>query len=78
MRTLLVLLVLLAGSGEVFAERVYTKDGTPFTGLHRDYHDNGQLAGEATFKDGKPEGLLRSWDDNGQLKFEGTYKGGKP
>ena len=46
-------------------------------GLIKEYHDNGQLKSERTYKDGKLDGLIKEYHDNGQLKSEITYKDGK-
>ena len=43
-------------------------------GLHREWHENGQLRQECTYKDGKKYGLYRAWHENGQLDDERTYK----
>ena len=48
-----------------------TKDG-PF----KTYHDNGQLEGESTYKDGKVDGPYKLYNENGQLEQEGTLKDG--
>lgn len=46
-------------------------------GLYRKWHENGQIAVEENFKNGKQEGLGKSWHENGQVKAEGNYKNGK-
>ena len=45
---------------------------------HKTYYENGQLKGEGSFKNGKPEGLFKTYYDNGQLEGEGSFKNGKP
>ena len=42
-----------------------------------EWHDNGQLACECTYKNGVLEGLYREWHENGQLGCECTYKNGQ-
>ena len=39
---------------------------TPFTGVAVDKYENGQKAGEVTYKDGKHEGLRTQWHENGK------------
>ena len=51
---------------------------TPFTGKTVRKHENGQMAGEATFEDGKPEGKMTAWYENGQMAGEATFKDGQP
>jgi antitoxin component YwqK of YwqJK toxin-antitoxin module len=51
---------------------------TPFSGVAVGWHENGQKASEAQYKDGKPVGTHVRWHENGQKKFEGQYKDGKP
>ena len=46
-------------------------------GLHREWHDNGQLMWEFNYKNDKADGLWRGWYENGQLKNEYNYKDGK-
>ena len=40
--------------------------------LKKFYYDNGKLASEGTFKNGKPDGNWKSYYQNGQLKSEGN------
>jgi Family of unknown function (DUF5758)/MORN repeat variant len=47
------------------------------TGLHRAWHENGQLVEEYTCKDGVFEGLYRRWHEDGKISKEGNYKDGK-
>jgi len=42
-----------------------------------DYHRNGQLEEEGTWKDGKREGSWVDHYENGQLAWKGTYKDGE-
>ena len=82
--------VLLVVLGQAHAEEAYTgelllRDGLfykpfqtePFTGLKRDWYENGQLSQEVTLKDGKPDGLFRIWYVGGTPTYEATYKDGK-
>ncbi len=48
------------------------------TGPCKLWHENGQLAGERVYKDGKLNGLYKRWYANGHLRCECTYKDGKP
>ena len=43
----------------------------------RDYHENGKLKFEGTFKDGKKEGIHRWWYRTGQIEFELSFKNDK-
>ena len=55
------------------------EDGIPKNGrvgLWTSWYGNGQMKGERTFKDGKPDGLRTVWYENGQKKLEGTWKDG--
>jgi antitoxin component YwqK of YwqJK toxin-antitoxin module len=49
---------------------------TPYTGWAKEMYDNGQMAGLAQFKDGKPDGLWYDWYENGRKKGESNYKDG--
>jgi antitoxin component YwqK of YwqJK toxin-antitoxin module len=49
----------------------------PYTGWVKWMYENGQMAGLAQFKDGKPDGLWYDWYENGQKRGEVTYKEGK-
>jgi len=46
-------------------------------GLSREWHGNGQLYTEQTYKDGEWDGLYRHWTYGGQLYLEVTYKNGQ-
>ena len=48
-----------------------------FTGIVKDYYDNGNLENEMAFKDGKKDGSLKGYYPNGNLLIEDTYKEGK-
>jgi antitoxin component YwqK of YwqJK toxin-antitoxin module len=41
------------------------------------WHENGQIGGEGTFKNGKLDGNVAEWFENGQIKAEATFKDGK-
>ena len=43
-------------------------------GLVTEWHENGQRAEEATYKDGKLHGLAIAWHENGQKKAETRFK----
>ena len=45
-------------------------------GLYREWHENGQLYLECTYKKDKLDGLYRSWHETGQLEIECTFKDG--
>jgi len=49
----------------------------PYTGGYVSWYENGQKAGEGTYKEGKKVGLWRTWDEHGQNVIDGNYKGGK-
>jgi hypothetical protein len=42
------------------------ENGTP-VGVHKNWHDNGQLAMEVSFSKGKREGLSKKWNQDGDL-----------
>ena len=46
-------------------------------GIHRRWHENGQLIAEGNNIDGKLDGIIRMWHENGQLIVEGNYINGK-
>jgi len=46
-------------------------------GLFEMWHDNGQLAVNVPYRDGKREGLFQSWYENGQKEEEVKFKDGK-
>jgi hypothetical protein len=48
----------------------------PYTGWVKWMYENGQMAGLAQFKDGKPDGLWYDWYENGRKKGEKKYKDG--
>jgi len=52
--------------------------GTPFTGKHETYHDNGKKHIEAIYKNGKQDGRIIMWDEYGHKVGELTYIDGKP
>ena len=57
---------------------VYLKNSdSPYTGKCFEFHDNGQKAAEANFKDGEYDGLVVTWYENGQKVIEINYKDGK-
>ena len=57
---------------------VYLKGSdTPYTGKVFRFHENGQMARETSWKEGKQDGLGVTWYENGQKKSEGNYKDGK-
>jgi len=46
-------------------------------GPYETYHDNGQLLGRGTIKDGEFDGPFEGYWDNGQLSIKGTWKDGE-
>lgn len=49
-----------------------------YSGVWRQWHQNGQLKMEATYKNGKLDGRRTSWHDNGQKYDEGNYESDRP
>lgn len=47
---------------------------TAYTGILFSLHENGQLASEGTYKDGKVDGVVKGWYENGQLRIEAFHK----
>ncbi|MEZ4922362.1 MAG: hypothetical protein R2780_04255 [Crocinitomicaceae bacterium] len=45
------------------------------TGVWRDYHDNGTLKSEVSYKDGKKDGITKEYDKNGKLVDIATMRG---
>ena len=54
-----------------------TLDGTPVTGLVKEYYGSGALLRETNYKDGKKNGLEKYYDVNGNLMEGRCYKNGK-
>jgi antitoxin component YwqK of YwqJK toxin-antitoxin module len=48
-----------------------------YTGLYKEWYDNGQLEIECAYKNGILNGTYQLWYGNGQLEMECTYKDGK-
>ena len=46
-------------------------------GVIKNYHENGQLSQEGTFKVGVLDGPVKTYYENGQLKSESILKDGK-
>ena len=46
-------------------------------GDYEEYHKNGQLWMEGTYKDGKKEGVWEFYKENGSLSSRVTYKDGE-
>jgi antitoxin component YwqK of YwqJK toxin-antitoxin module len=44
--------------------------------LYKTWHENGRIATETNYKDGKKNGLYRGWHRNGNLATEANYKNG--
>ena len=57
--------------------KVYLYKGEKYTGLAISFHDNGQLAFAASYKDGKLNGWWRKWEENGSLFLETEYLDGE-
>ena len=51
--------------------------GPPSDGPYEIYHDNGQLWGKETYKDGEGHGPRENYDENGQLMSTGIYTNGE-
>jgi len=48
-----------------------------FNGDFRSYYENGQIAAEGNFKDGKPwNGIMKFYREDGTVKLEQNYKEG--
>ena len=53
------------------------KDGTYLNeGHYRQYYDNGKIAIEGQFKDGKKEGIWTQYDEKGEANLEKYYEKG--
>ncbi|MCK0131408.1 toxin-antitoxin system YwqK family antitoxin [Flavobacteriaceae bacterium F08102] len=52
-------------------------ENQPFTGVVTEYYDNGQLAKETSYFQGKKEGSFRKWFDTGIKSYEATYLEGR-
>lgn len=50
---------------------------TPFSGIHRWFHDNGELAGLVSITDGVRDGEFAIWHSDGRKDTEQYYRGGK-
>jgi antitoxin component YwqK of YwqJK toxin-antitoxin module len=61
-----------------YARRL-AEDGTRWIrhGLFVAYHENGSVASEGEYLDGKEDGLWRDYHPNGKLAAEGRYVDGK-
>ena len=46
-------------------------------GILKEYHENGNLAFEAPWKNGMPEGIEKVYYENGNLEFEALWKNNK-
>ena len=57
--------------------KFYNRLPKNYTGLYKEWWENGQLYKECTYKSGKLNGPYKEWWENGQLKEEGTYKNGE-
>ena len=79
-------LIMIVFSTSAFAKKVekmpVNRDGLYYehfstniaNGQYESYHDNGQLQGIKTYKDGKKDGLYEKYYDNGKLEERVTYK----
>jgi antitoxin component YwqK of YwqJK toxin-antitoxin module len=45
-------------------------------GLYREWHEDGNLEIECTYRDGNYDGLCRKWDKHGVLLEDCIYKNG--
>ena len=59
--------------------RVMSPDGTRWMrrGLFVEYHEDGTVASEGQYVDGKEDGLWRDFYPNGQIAAEGHYQRGR-
>ena len=53
-------------------------DTTPFTGLCKDFYEDGKLKLEKNYKEGLLDGLFVRYFENGQVNVEVSYKEGNP
>lgn len=58
--------------------RYLSADGSTWVrhGLFSAYHEDGSMASEGTYEDGKEHGQWRDYHTNGQLAAEGSYANG--
>jgi len=54
-------------------DKLYFKDGKPYTGVCYEKHENGKIAIKGQVKDGMKEGLWTYWYSTGQKKRESTF-----
>jgi antitoxin component YwqK of YwqJK toxin-antitoxin module len=52
-------------------------DPEPYTGVVTSFYENGQIATEEVYVDGKKQGKSLGWHENGQQKLEVNYVDGK-
>ena len=52
-------------------------DGIPITGTMQNFYQNGRLAWETQWVDGKLHGITRGYDENRKLREETTWVNGK-
>lgn len=71
-----VLLVQLTNKGTEESPTMYFESKL-FTGVCFDAYEDGQLAYEYRYKDGKNDGLCQRWNADGQLAYEGNCKDGE-
>ena len=63
-------------SGQLHEECHYNSKNE-LHGLHRLWHENGQLQLELPYENGSRNGAFRQWDKNGRLFFELHYQRGE-
>ena len=56
---------------------VWAVEALELTLTVREWHENGQLAWEREFRDGKLHGAARAWHANGQLALEREWRDGQ-
>ncbi|RAX58240.1 hypothetical protein CCZ01_03985 [Helicobacter monodelphidis] len=61
----------------VSATLCFDMQGNPKNGVIKEYHENGNLAHEVEFKNGKIQGVERAYHTNGKPKGEIPYKNSK-
>lgn len=80
MKIIISFLITVLFIGALSAQEIYKSDGQfyqngkPYTGIIKDYYDNGNLYKEFHFKDGVPHGKCFVYYENGKVKEQHTYE----
>jgi antitoxin component YwqK of YwqJK toxin-antitoxin module len=83
MKLFLTILWIVLGFGYIQGQDVelvngkYLKDGKIYTGVLREYNQNGTLIAEKNIKKGMPDGISLLYYDNGNKKEQQAYKKGQ-